>query len=155
MAGRMFLNLHLMTTRFTDSSTVVELLVLSMYSGKFLSLDYLDCYTVYISNIGVKLLFKNSVLWCCKKDRSVYGCHWRTTFYHSKMVLVSVCVFQKYILGPKGSPAKWLFSCWPQSYQYVCLLTLPYLSLDMEAELWMLTTACCATLLDLIQDTPL
>lgn len=58
--------------------------------------------------------------------------HWRTTAHHSKMVLVSVGPFQKYTLGPKRSPAKCLFSCWPQSYQYVCLLTLPYLSLDTE-----------------------
>lgn len=45
------------------------------------------------------------------------------------------CVFQKYSHGPKGLPAKWLFPCWPRKYQYVCLLTLTYLSLDTDLNL--------------------
>lgn len=44
-----------------------------------------------------------------KDGDSVYRCHWRTAAHRSKLLLVSVCVLQKYILGPKGSLAKWLF----------------------------------------------
>lgn len=44
-----------------------------------------------------------------KHRDSVYKCHGTTAVHYSKLLLVSHCVFQKYISGPKGSFAKCLF----------------------------------------------
>lgn len=111
---------------------------------------WFSSYMVYnICNLGAI-----ATLWCCKKTGIVFI----EVTGEPLCITPNCCLFpsarsRNTSLGPKDPLLSDFFSCWPQSYQYVCLLTLPYLSLDTEAGLWMLTPARCATLLDLFQDT--
>lgn len=97
-----------------------------------------------IFNLGISttVFIQYSVLWCYKSMEVVF------VDVTGKTLTLNCSLFpsaysRNTSLDPKDPLLSDFFSCWPQSYQYVCLLTLPNLSVDTQAdsECWLLLAA--------------